>query len=78
MIIQDFTREQLVYHQSENHYTLSVPKKFLNVKNIKIKQKNSDGSFSDTHAELRNEEREIVIITTIPIDIRLEISEEEN
>lgn len=77
MQIKDYSREELDYHQSENNYTLSIPKKFLNVKNIKVKKKNQDGSYSDADVEIRNEEREILIITTIPIDIRVEISDED-
>ena len=69
----DYTREELDYHQSENNYTLSIPKKFLSAEDIKVMKKNSDGSFSDADVEIRNEENNILIITTIPIDIRLEI-----
>lgn len=76
MQTKDYSREDLVYFQSENIYTLSVPKQFLSVKNLKVKRKNPDGTFSDAEVEIRDEEHQITIITTIPIDIRLEISEE--
>ena len=73
MQTKDYTREELDYHQSENNYTLSIPKKFLSAEDVKVMKKNSDGSFSDADVEIRNEENNILIITTIPIDIRLEI-----
>lgn len=76
MQTKDYSREELDYHQSENNYTLSVPKKFLSAKDIIVKKKNSDGSFSDADVEVRDEDNHILIITTIPIDIRLEILEE--
>ncbi|AZA73397.1 hypothetical protein [Chryseobacterium indoltheticum] len=76
MQTKDYSREELQYHQSENNYTLIVPKKFLSAKDIIVKKKNSDGSFSNADVEVRDEENHILIITTIPIDIRLEILEE--
>lgn len=76
MQTKDYSREELDYHQSENNYTLIVPKKFLSAKDIIVKKKNSDGSFSDADVEVRDEDNHILIITTIPIDIRLEILEE--
>lgn len=76
MQTKDYNREELQYHQSENNYTLIVPKKFLSAKDIIVKKKNSDGSFSDADVEVRDEDNHILIITTIPIDIRLEILEE--
>ncbi len=76
MQTKDYSREELQYHQSENNYTLIVPKKFLSAKDIIIKKKNSDGSFSNAEVEVRDEDNHILIITTIPIDIRLEILEE--
>lgn len=76
MQTKDYSREELNYHQSENNYTLLIPKKFLNVKDINVKKKNPDGSFSDADVEMREEENNILIITTIPIDIRLEISDD--
>lgn len=77
MQIKDYSREELVYHQSENHYTLSIPKRFLNVENIKIKKKDHDGNYIDADVVIRNEEKDILIITTIPVDIRVEISDKE-
>ncbi|MDQ8142561.1 MULTISPECIES: hypothetical protein [Chryseobacterium] len=76
MQTKDYNREELQYHQSENNYTLIVPKKFLSAKDIIVKKKNSDGSFSNADVEVRDEDNHILIITTIPIDIRLEILEE--
>jgi len=76
MQTKDYSREELDYHQSENNYTLIVPKKFLSAKDIIVKEKNSDGSFSNAEVEVRDEDNHILIITTIPIDIRLEILEE--
>ncbi|AZA60951.1 hypothetical protein [Chryseobacterium indoltheticum] len=76
MQTKDYSREELDYHQSENNYTLIVPKKFLSAKDIIVKKKNSDGSFSNADVEVRDEDNHILIITTIPIDIRLEILEE--
>lgn len=76
MQTKDYSREELDYHQSENNYTLIVPKKFLSAKDIIVKKKNSDGSFSNAEVEVRDEDNHILIITTIPIDIRLEILEE--
>jgi len=76
MQTKDYSREELQYHQSENNYTLIVPKKFLSAKDIIVKKKNSDGSFSNADVEVRDEDNHILIITTIPIDIRLEILEE--
>lgn len=76
MQTKDYSREKLDYHQSENNYTLIVPKKFLSAKDIIVKKKNSDGSFSNADVEVRDEDNHILIITTIPIDIRLEILEE--
>lgn len=76
MQTKDYNREELIYHQSENHYTLSIPKKFLSAKDLKVKKKNPDGSFSDAQVQIHDSEHEIVLITTIPIDIRIEISEE--
>ena len=76
MQTKDYSREELQYHQSENNYTLIVPKKFLSAKDIIVKKKNSDGSFSNAYVEVRDEDNHILIITTIPIDIRLEILEE--
>ncbi len=73
MQTKDYSREDLQYHQSENNYTLSIPKKFLSVKDLKVLKKNHDGSFSDADVTVRDEEHNILIITTIPIDIRLEI-----
>jgi hypothetical protein len=73
MQTKDYTREELDYHQSENNYTLLVSKKFLSAKDVKVMKKNPDGSFSDADVEIRDEENNILIITTIPIDIRLEI-----
>ncbi|MCU7615684.1 hypothetical protein NZ698_00620 [Chryseobacterium sp. PBS4-4] len=77
MQIKDYSREELHYHQSENNYTLSIPKKFLSAKDLKVLKKNPDGSFSDAEVEVRDEEHDILIITTIPIDIRLEIVDDE-
>jgi len=76
MQTKDYSREELDYHQSENNYTLIIPKKFLSAKDIIVKKKNSDGSFSNADVEVRDEDNHILIITTIPIDIRLEILEE--
>ncbi len=76
MQTKDYSREELDYHQSENNYTLIVPKKFLSAKDIIVKKKNSDGSFSNADVEVRDEDNHILIITTIPVDIRLEILEE--
>lgn len=76
MQTKDYSREELDYHQSENNYTLIVPKKFLSAKDIIVKKKNSDGSFSNADVQVRDEDNHILIITTIPIDIRLEILEE--
>ncbi|MDF2831346.1 hypothetical protein [Chryseobacterium indoltheticum] len=76
MQTKDYSREELDYHQSENNYTLIVPKKFLSAKDIIVKKKNSDGSFSNADVEVRDEDNHILIITTVPIDIRLEILEE--
>ena len=76
MQTKDYSREELDYHQSENNYTLIVPKKFLSAKDIIVKKKNSDGSFSNADVEVRDEDNHILIITTIPLDIRLEILEE--
>lgn len=76
MQTKDYNREELQYHQSENNYTLIVPKKFLSAKDIIVKKKNPDGSFSNADVEVRDEDNHILIITTIPIDIRLEILEE--
>ena len=73
MQTKDFSREELDYHQSENNYTLLVPKKFLDAKNLKVKKKNPDATFSDADVEIRDEADHILIITTIPFDIRLEI-----
>lgn len=77
MQTKDYSREELNYHQSENNYTLSVPKKFLSAKDVRVKKKNPDGSFSDADVEIRDEENNILIITTIPIDIRLEILDDD-
>lgn len=77
MQVKDYSREELDYHQSENIYTLSVPKKFVSATGIKVRKKNADGSFSDADVEIRDEENHLLIISTIPIDIRLEISDDE-
>lgn len=77
MQTKDYSREELDYHQSENNYTLLIPKKFLNAKDIKVLKKNSDGTYSDAEVEIRDEDHHILIITTIPIDIRLEILDDE-
>lgn len=76
MQTKDYSREELVYHQSENNYTLSIPKKFLNTKGLNVKKKNIDGSFSDADVEIHDSEHEIIIITTTPIDIKIEIVED--
>lgn len=73
MQAKDYSREEIDYHQSENNYTLSITKKFLSIKDLKVLKKNSDGSFSDADVKIQEEEHHILIITTIPIDIRLEI-----
>lgn len=73
MQTKDYSREDLDYHQSENNYTLSIPKKFLSASDVKVLKKNTDGSFSDADVEIRDEENSILIVTTIPIDIRLEV-----
>lgn len=78
MQTKDYSREELDYHQSENNYTLSIPKKFLSAKDIKVLKKNHDGSFSDAEVEIRDEEHDILIITTIAIDIRLEILDDDH
>lgn len=39
MQTKDYNREELQYHQSENNYTLIVPKKFLSAKDIIVKKK---------------------------------------
>lgn len=77
MQTKDYSREDLDYHQSENNYTLSIPKKFLSAKDIKVLKKNPDGSYSDADVEIRDEENNILIITTIAIDIRMEILDDE-
>ncbi|CAD7799710.1 hypothetical protein CHRY9390_03281 [Chryseobacterium aquaeductus] len=77
MQTKDYSREELDYHQSENNYTLSIPKKFLNAKDLKVLKKDSDGSFSDADVKIQEDEHNILIITTIPIDIRLEILDDE-
>lgn len=77
MQTKDYSKEELNYHQSENNYTLSIPKKFLSAKDIKILKKNPDGSFSDADVDVRDEENNILIITTIPIDVRLEILDDD-
>jgi len=76
MQTKDYSREDLDYHQSENNYTLSIPKKFLSAKDVKVMKKDPDGSFSDADVEIRDEENSILIITTVPIDIRLEVLDE--
>lgn len=76
MQTKDYSREDLDYHQSENNYTLSIPKKFLSAKDVKVMKKDPDGSFSDADVEIRDEENSILIITTVPIDIRLEVLNE--
>ncbi|MCW3168140.1 hypothetical protein OMO38_06345 [Chryseobacterium sp. 09-1422] len=76
MQTKDYSREDLDYHQSENNYTLSIPKKFLSAKDVKVMKKDPDGSFSDANVEIRDEENSILIITTVPIDIRLEVLDE--
>jgi hypothetical protein len=76
MQTKDYSREDLDYHQSENNYTLSIPKKFLSSKDVKVMKKDPDGSFSDANVEIRDEENSILIITTVPIDIRLEVLDE--
>lgn len=78
MQTKDYSREELDYHQSENNYTLSVPKKILSAKDIKVMKKNPDGSFSEATVEIRDDENNILIITTILIDIRLQVKDDEN
>ncbi|KQT17580.1 hypothetical protein ASG31_09270 [Chryseobacterium sp. Leaf404] len=77
MQIKEYNREEFDYHQSENNYTLSIPAKFLDAKNLKVKRKNSDGSFSDADVVIREQNHEILIITSVPMDIVVEISDQE-
>lgn len=75
MQTKEYNREEFDYHQSENNYTLSIPAKFLDAKSLKVKRKNPDGSFSETEVEIREQNHEILIIATTPMDILVEISD---
>ena len=72
MQAKEYNREELDYHQSENHYTLLIPKRFLDAKNIKVLRKNADGNYSEANVIIREQDHDILLIMSVPMDIRIE------
>lgn len=68
----DFVTENFTYHQSENHYSLEIPRDTVGFGEIKVKKKNEDGIFEDADAVLSEYDDKIVILVSHASDLRIE------
>nr|WP_314497873.1 hypothetical protein [uncultured Chryseobacterium sp.] len=68
----DFITENLTYHQSENHYSLEIPRETIGFGEIKVQKKNDDGSYEDADAVLSEYDDKVVILVSHASDLRIE------
>ena len=68
----DFAAHDLTYHQSENHYSLEIPRDILGFSEIKVYKKNEDGTFTDAEAVISEYNDKVIILVSHHYNLRIE------